>query len=243
MKKIYNIVESNTEPNTRDLWLRGKKIFKFTSIGWEPINDFSNFIHEESALVDFTLTSNGNANLEIIKDLSAFEEYICKLEITNKNLIGSYHNGVVTTFSEGKVAQYNVSFDNGEISLISSFDPDLVMLDLERVSPESEDDTDDIIATRALNLEKMQKTLTLPFLATMDYGIGIGRFINGNGGEINVIYVTGGNGHYTIGADGSIIKDDNYVPEITYDYQAYKNAGGIKSQSDFYTKLVTLIDA
>lgn len=56
MKKIYNIVESNTEPNVRDLWMKGKKIFKFTSKGWKPINDTQGIKYEESMFANFTLT-------------------------------------------------------------------------------------------------------------------------------------------------------------------------------------------
>lgn len=192
-------------------------------------------------IFDVYINDDGAHNLEAIAELNGRTNYTCLLTLPEVYAIGSYYNGVITAFINNHIEQYNVSFNDGNVTKLSSFDQNLVMLDLERVSPESDSDTTEVIATRALNLEKLQRTLTLPFLAQMDYGIGIGRFINGNGGEINVTYATGGNGHYTIGTDGSIVKDEDYVPENTYAWQAYRNAGGTKSENDFYEELANLI--
>lgn len=192
-------------------------------------------------IFDVYINDNPAHNLEQISELNGRTNYTCLLTLPEVYTIGSYFNGVITAFVDNHVEQYNVSFNDGSVTKLSSFDQNLVMLDLERVSPESDSDTTEIIATRALNLEKLQRTLTLPFLAQMDYGIGIGRFINGNGGEINVTYATGGNGHYTIGTDGSIVKDEEYVPQNTYAWQAYRNAGGKLSEERFYEELANLI--
>lgn len=192
-------------------------------------------------LFDVYINDDPAHNLETIAELNGRTNYTCLLTLPEVYAIGSYYNGVITAFVDNHIEQYNVSFNDGSVTKLSSFDQNLVMLDLERVSPESDSDTTEIIATRALNLEKLQRTLTLPFLAQMDYGIGIGRFINGNGGEINVTYATGGNGHYTIGVDGSIVKDDEYVPENTYAWQAYRNAGGSLDEDSFYAELANMI--
>lgn len=192
-------------------------------------------------IFDVYINDDGAHNLEAIAELNNSTNYTCLLTLPEVYAIGSYYNGVITAFVDNHIEQYNVSFNDGNVTKLSSFDQNLVMLDLERVSPESDSDTTEVIATRALNLEKLQRTLTLPFLAQMDYGIGVGRFINGNGGEINVTYATGGNGHYTIGTDGSIVKDEDYIPENTYTWQAYRNAGGTKSENDFYEELANLI--
>ena len=192
-------------------------------------------------IFDVYINDDGAHNLEAIAELNGRTNYTCLLTLPEVYAIGSYYNGVVTAFVDNHIEQYDVSFTDGAVTKLSSFDQNLVMLDLERVSPESDSDTTEVIAARALNLEKLQRTLTLPFLAQMDYGIGIGRFINGNGGEINVTYATGGNGHYTIGTDGSIVKDDDYVPQNTYAWQAYRNAGGSKSEEEFYEELANLI--
>lgn len=195
----------------------------------------------EGNIFDVYINDDDAHNLEAIAELDNRTNYTCLLTLPEVYAIGSYYNGVVTAFVDNHIEQYDVSFTDGTVTKLSSFDQNLVMLDLERVSPESDADTAEIIATRALNLEKVQRTLTLPFLAQMDYGIGVGRFINGNGGEINVTYTTGGNGHYTIGVDGSIVKDDDYVPENTYAWQAYRNAGGTLSESEFYVELATML--
>ena len=192
-------------------------------------------------IFDVYINDDPSHNLEQISELNGRTNYTCLLTLPEVYAIGSYFNGVITAFVDNHIEQYNVSFNDGSVTKLSSFDQNLVMLDLERVSPESDSDTTEIIATRALNLEKLQRTLTLPFLAQMDYGIGIGRFINGNGGEINVTYATGGNGHYTIGTDGSIVKDEDYVPQNTYAWQAYRNAGGKLSEERFYEELANLI--
>lgn len=192
-------------------------------------------------LFDVYISDDPTHNLEAIAELNNSTNYTCLITLPEVYAIGSYYNGVVTAFVNNHIQQYNVSFNDGSVTQLSSFDPCLVMLDLELVSPESDSDTTETIATRALNLEKLQRTLTLPFLAQMDYGIGIGRFINGNGGEINVTYATGGNGHYTIGIDGSIVKDVDYVPENTYVWQAYRNAGGNLDEAEFYIELANLI--
>ena len=192
-------------------------------------------------IFDVYINDDGEHNLNAIAELNGRTNYTCLLTLSEVYTVGSYYNGVITAFVDNRIEQYNVSFNDGSVTKLSSFDQNLVMLDLERVSPESDSDTTEVIATRALNLEKLQRTLTLPFLAQMDYGIGVGRFINGNGGEINVTYATGGNGHYTIGTDGSIVKDDNYVPENTYVWQAYRNAGGALSEAEFYVELANMI--
>lgn len=192
-------------------------------------------------IFDVYISDDGEHNLNAIAELNGRTNYTCLLTLPEVYTIGSYYNGVITAFVDNHIEQYNVSFNDGSVTKLSSFDQNLVMLDLERVSPESDSDTTEVIATRALNLEKLQRTLTLPFLAQMDYGIGVGRFINGNGGEINVTYATGGNGHYTIGTDGSIVKDDDYVPENTYVWQAYRNAGGTLSEAEFYVELANMI--
>ena len=192
-------------------------------------------------IFDVYISDDGEHNLNAIAELNGRTNYTCLLTLPEVYTIGSYYNGVITAFVDNHIEQYNVSFNDGSVTKLSSFDQDLVMLDLERVSPESDSDTTEVIATRALNLEKLQRTLTLPFLAQMDYGIGVGRFINGNGGEINVTYATGGNGHYTIGTDGSIVKDDDYIPENTYVWQAYRNAGGTLSEAEFYVELANMI--
>lgn len=192
-------------------------------------------------IFDVYISDDGEHNLNAIAELNGRTNYTCLLTLPEVYTVGSYYNGVITAFVDNHIEQYNVSFNDGSVTKLSSFDQNLVMLDLERVSPESDSDTTEVIATRALNLEKLQRTLTLPFLAQMDYGIGVGRFINGNGGEINVTYATGGNGHYTIGTDGSIVKDDDYVPENTYVWQAYRNAGGTLSEAEFYVELANMI--
>lgn len=192
-------------------------------------------------IFDVYINDDGAHNLEAIAELNGRTNYTCLLTLPEVYTIGSYYNGVVTAFVDNHIEQYNVSFNDGTVTKLSSFDQNLVMLDLECVSSESDSDTTEVIATRALNLEKLQRTLTLPFLAQMDYGIGVGRFINGNGGEINVTYATGGNGHYTIGIDGSIVKDDDYVPENTYAWQAYRNAGGKLDEPEFYVELANMI--
>ena len=192
-------------------------------------------------IFDVYISDDGEHNLNAIAELNGRTNYTCLLTLPEVYTIGSYYNGVITAFVDNHIEQYNVSFNDGSVTKLSSFDQNLVMLDLERVSPESDSDTTEVIATRALNLEKLQRTLTLPFLAQMDYGIGVGRFINGNGGEINVTYATGGNGHYTIGIDGSIVKDDDYVPENTYVWQAYRNAGGKLDEAEFYAELANMI--
>lgn len=192
-------------------------------------------------IFDVYINDDPAHNLEQIGELNGRTNYTCLLTLPEIYAIGSYYNGVITAFVDNHIEQYNVSFNDGTVAKLSSFDPQLVMLDLELVSPESDSDTAEVIATRALNLEKVQRTLTLPFLAQMDYGIGIGRFINGAGGEINVTYATGGNGHYSIGTDGSIVKDRDYVPENTYCWQAYKNAGGNLDEDAFYAELASMI--
>lgn len=192
-------------------------------------------------IFDVYISDDGEHNLNAIAELNGRTNYTCLLTLPEVYTIGSYYNGVITAFVDNHIEQYNVSFNDGSVTKLSSFDQNLVMLDLERVSPESDSDTTEVIATRSLNLEKLQRTLTLPFLAQMDYGIGIGRFINGNGGEINVTYATVGNGHYTIGTDGSIVKDDDYVPENTYVWQAYRNAGDTLSEAEFYVELANMI--
>lgn len=228
------------------MWLRGSDVYSIIDGQWTRLFSVVPVVGEpDNAGMYFPTFSlvDAESNLETLANLDEplRGKYTVFLDNGQEKRIASYHAGEISVIEGSIIRLYNVDFNTGEIEESHSTDVAHILLDLEIVSPESPDDTPEVIASRALNLEKLQSTLTLPFLAHMDYGIGIGRFINGAGGEINVIYATGGNGHYTINGDGSIVRDDNYVPGDTYVYQGYKNAGGTKTQEEFFAELANLI--
>lgn len=228
------------------MWLRGPEVYSIINGQWTHLFSVAPIVGEpDNVGLDFPTfyLVDAESNLETLANLAEplIGKYTVFLDNGYEKRIASFHAGEISVLEGSVIRLYNVDFNTGEIEESHSTDVAHILLDLEIVSPESPDDTPEVIASRALNLEKLQSTLTLPFLAHMDYGIGIGRFINGAGGEINVIYATGGNGHYTINGDGSIVKDENYVPGDTYVYQGYKNAGGTKTQEEFFAELVNLI--
>ena len=67
-------------------------------------------------------TRNTSINLDIIRSIeSSYSERA--LLITRKgNIIGTYYNGTFTAFVEGKIKQYNVNQDTGEITESLSID-------------------------------------------------------------------------------------------------------------------------
>lgn len=156
-------------------------------------------------------TINKEHNLTILPRIQT-QRYVCDLFTSfnmpygNSNWIiqnGEYFNGTITGISEGKLVQYDVNYNTGEITLKQT-------TDLELIGSEVKLDVCTAGSTEAArNLELLNKAyfaLGDHFTVNIDAGIGVAKFIPETGGEGHITTAEGVNVHYTIGADGSIVK-------------------------------------
>lgn len=145
-------------------------------------------------------------NLLLLHNLILNKTYKCNL--ISKNYIsilvnGEYCNGTITGIKEGKLVQYDINFETGEITLKRT-------TDLELIGSEVKLDVCTAGSTEAArNLELLNKAyfaLGDHFTVNIDAGIGVAKFIPETGGEGHITTAAGVNVHYTIGNDGSVVK-------------------------------------
>lgn len=65
--------------------------------------------------INFIL-SDVNTNKTVLNDAILNHTYSAQLSIKNTNIIGTYCNGIFTGFVEGKIKQYNINAETGEIT-------------------------------------------------------------------------------------------------------------------------------
>lgn len=170
-------------------------IYKYNLGYFYGLCNFCNFDIDNTIHNKFVLSNIDNSSYmscSIIND--NFEYILCNAE---------YHNGTITGIKEGKLVQYDVNFETGEITLKRT-------IDLELIGSEIKLDVCTAGSTEAArNLELLNKayfTLGDHFTVNIDAGIGVAKFIPETGGEGHITTAAGVNVHYTIGNDGSVIK-------------------------------------
>lgn len=118
-----------------------------------------------------------------------------------------YSNAHLYTIVDGKFKVYNINTnqgtrDEGAVTEIKSVDLTLLptYIDLELGN------TDEI---KSYNLEQLQKVTGTQFFVHADYGIGVGSFNSGYGGETTIQTAGGDRVHYLITADGECKKQED----------------------------------
>lgn len=125
----------------------------------------------------------------------------------NSRVPALYNNAHLYTIFDGKFKVYNVNTNQdtsvgGAVTEIKSVDLTLLpsYIDLELGN------TDEI---KSYNLEQLQKVTGTQFFVHADYGIGVGSFNSGYGGETTIQTAGGDRVHYLITAEGECKKQEN----------------------------------
>lgn len=92
-------------------------------------------LHDEDSTISLTslncannygqinfILSDVNTNKAVLNDAILNHTYSAQLSIKNINIIGTYCNGIFTGFAEGKIKQYNINAETGEVSEKLSID-------------------------------------------------------------------------------------------------------------------------
>lgn len=118
------------------------------------------------------------------------------------NIPSIYYNAHIYAIVGGKLRVYNIDTNEpntGKISLLKTIDLTLLpaYIDLELGNTEQ---------IKSHNLEQLQKVSGTQFFVHADYGIGVGSFNSGYGGETTIQTASGSRVHYIITAEGECRK-------------------------------------
>lgn len=116
-----------------------------------------------------------------------------------------YYNAHIYAVLDGKLKVYNVDTNEttkGTITELKTIDLTLLpaYIDLELGNSDS---------VKAYNLEQLQKVSGTQFFVHADYGIGVGSFNSGYGGETTIQTAGGDRVHYLITAEGECKKQED----------------------------------
>lgn len=116
-----------------------------------------------------------------------------------------YYNAQLYVILDGKLSVYNVETNEsnkGRVTRLKTIDLTLLptYIDLE---------LGNTAEVKAYNLEQLQKVTGTQFFVHADYGIGVGSFNSGFGGETTIQTAGGDRVHYLITADGECRKQED----------------------------------
>lgn len=243
------LIYSKTEPlNKEVLWItkEGDYIVQkvFTANGWEVINSFNNPLGYSYKEPSYTFEINDNAealnnNIQTASiiglDKTVNVHIIGKLYDINYDTVGIYHNGEISAVQGDTHIVLDVNFNTGEVTMHSYYDLSTFIEGIELEIGDSNE-------VKSRNLEKLRRVTvkTNVFHTHIDYGIGVGSWADNVGGFAHITTAQGHEAYYDINVDGSVIVNNKYISP-TSTYGKYKNAGGSKTEEDFYNELINLL--
>lgn len=129
--------------------------------------------------------------------------YIRDTEVNNIPAI--YHNAHIYAIVGNKLTVYNVNTNDinlGRIDVLKTVDLTLLptYIDLE---------LGNTVQIKSYNLEQLQKVSGTQFFVHADYGIGVGSFNSGSGGEVTIQTAGGDRVHYLITEEGECVKQSD----------------------------------
>lgn len=197
---------------TNCLWDDGKALNIFRNGKWYPVvktmNDetmtriIETLDGHKMSVLEFT--QDATANLEALKPLNLTTNYICNYKVSDEEIVhGTYYNGTISSFYNNEITLWDVNFATGVISKRFTVDCEFigteVILDVcSTGSAEADKNLEKLVAAYA--------QLGNHFTVNIDAGIGVGKFIPGQGGEGHITTAEGINVHYLFGTDGAVIK-------------------------------------
>lgn len=78
------------------------------------------------------------------------------------------------------------------------------------------------------------------FSAHIDYGIGVGTWVDNNGGFAHITTAQGHTAYYNISEDGAVTANTTHISPDSI-YGRYLEAEGSKTEKDFYTELFSFL--
>lgn len=213
MRLNNNISRQSTPPKyTEGLWDDGKSLNIFRNGKWYPVVKTM----EDSTLTRLIETLDGHKmsvlefsqdaanNLELLKPLNLTTNYICNYKLSEEEIIhGTYYNGTISSFYNNEITLWDINFETGVIS--KKFTVDCEFIGTEVIL--------DVCSSGSAEADKNLEKLTSAyvqlgdhFTVNIDAGIGVGKFIPGQGGEGHITTAEGVNAHYLFGTDGAVIK-------------------------------------
>jgi hypothetical protein len=246
-------VFTNVEPANRNvIWLsivNGVLLQKvYTAKGWQIIGSPSiaeaapTSLEEPTDKYIFRISDNQNdltLNIDTAADIGLSKtvnvHVIGRMYGVEYDTVGVYHNGEISAVQGDTHIVFDVNFDTGEITQHSYYDLSTYIEGVELEIGDSDE-------VKQSNLEKLRKVTvkTNVFSAHINYGIGVGSWVDGVGGFAHITTSQGYNEYYNILKDGSVIEDMDYITPTSL-YSKYKEWGGTKAQDSFYNELFTLI--
>lgn len=187
-----------------------------------------------SNLVDQASNINTAADIGLSKTVNV--HIIGRLYGVDYDTVGVYHNGEISAVQGDTHIVFDVNFDTGEITQHSYYDLSTYIEGLELEIGNS-----DVVKER--NLKKLRRVTvkTNVFSVHIDYGIGVGSWVDSVGGFAHITTAQGKEAYYDINKDGSVIADTDYVTPISL-YGKYLENGGTRGENEFYETLFSFID-
>lgn len=251
--ELKKIIFSNKEPIDKNvLWLQvinGVLIQKaFTSKGWQVVGSpnvdarTSEILEESTDKYIFKISTNQVdllSNIDTAADIGLSKtvnvHIIGRLYGIDYDTVGVYHNGEISAVQGDTHIVFDVNFDTGEITQHSYYDLSTYIEGIELEIGDSD-------TVKQSNLEKLRRVTvkTNVFSAHIDYGIGVGNWVDNVGGFAHIVTSQGHEAYYDISEDGAVVVNTNYVTPTSL-YGEYKAQGGLKTKEEFNNELFNLI--
>lgn len=116
-----------------------------------------------------------------------------------------YYNAHLHAILDGKLKVYNIDTNESTKGTIST----LKTIDLTLLPAYIDLELGNSTAVKAYNLEQLQKVTGTQFFVHADFGIGVGSFNSGYGGETTIQTAGGDRVHYQITAEGECKKQED----------------------------------
>lgn len=230
MKTIRTLVISPNAPDTNSIWLYKGTMKYFNNGVWTTIGGDNNGGEDnpniQSKILDVNITEdqftqilNGQSVAIILEEADSSYDVIAVRVGNYSYFLGRtiQANGTARyatetiTVEEGSptMNQVQALVTKGVITLSANFiglAPEIVSLKI--------GDSNEV---KAYNLEQLKNGF---FFTQLDYGYGVGTWQSSTGGFAHVTTAYGNEVFYTIGADGAIAKDEDYIkPNEPYTIQ------------------------
>ena len=158
------------------------------------------------------VNENNERLLNYIQNSAGYtqESYIpVYLKTANTDIIRSvpaiYHNAHLYSILGGKLKVYNIDTNEPTVGKIT----ELKTVDLTLLPTYIDLELGNSAAVKAYNLEQLQKVSGTQFFVNADFGIGVGSFNSGHGGETTIQTAEGDRVHYQITAEGECRKQED----------------------------------
>lgn len=116
-----------------------------------------------------------------------------------------YYNAHLYAMLDGKLKLYNIDTNESNRGTIS----ELKTIDLTLLPTYIDLELGNTAEVKSYNLEQLQKVTGTQFFVHADYGIGVGSFNSGHGGETTIQTAGGDRVHYLITAEGECRKQED----------------------------------